>query len=453
MPQLPLQNPLPQRSWLQSYGDASQMGHLLENERIANALKQNELNFAPKRSQAEIGEMDARAFEQRGRGTNYFEEAKVHPSQIRLNDAYASEAPYRNALTAAQTKYLPEKYTNERIRQQYLERRFNDSSQLLQFVKSLPDAARSQWINDNKEQYDWLMQNQGNLAINYSKNRLNEAGVVPVNQEQPQGNNALSQPIGEENIPKNSLNTVGASNIPPSNVITQPQSQTVAKQEVEKATSTPQFKALPPEEQEKQKLTFQRIANNKQVSQPGRFRAESATTMEKFLYDNQEKYVPRIENAVKYAGVIGKGKKAIDAMKAESPKAYLDYKWFKSDFTTTMANSVKQMEKLTGDQKQREELRDFFDKAVETMDVDPKGAVKLINMTINTMQDIASATINDAEPSYKGVYLKQAGIPEGFSKSEYIPTTVSVRRPDGTEGTIPADNLDKALKAGYTQVQ
>ncbi len=175
--------------------------------------------------------------------------------------------------------------------------------------------------------------------------------------------------------------------------------------------------------------------------------------MESFLHQNQEQFAARIKNAAKFAGMIGKGKKALDAAAAESPQEYLDYQWFKTDLVTTMSNSIKQMEKLSSDQEQRSELKNTWEKATEGMDIDPKGAVKLLYMTFDTMGKIAKSVVGVAEPVHKGVMYGLNGIPEDFGTKDYISTTVTIRTPDGRIGSLPEDELDAALKLGATQVK
>lgn len=373
--QLPLQNPLATRSWMESYGDASSLSHKLEAERQANALTQNQLNFAPQMSQAEIGEKNARAYENMGRGTNYFEEAKVHPSQIAENYARASESPYKNALTAMETKYIPERYRLENEKNQRLAGRFGDVYQFSKLYSALPAPLKALYASQHPDEYNQMLTLTGNNALN-SQQPMGTPSQQPsqVMPQAPQGNqnvNALTAP-GQQQPPPQPVNQVGAPVIPPSFAQATPQQiadfKRVGQMTVNKSLST--------------------AASERQM--------EGAIQVENII--NDPVIQSQAMNAAKYAGALGRGKAAAAALSQTNPESYEDYLAFKNQTMVLLQNRIKTLDQMGATDKQREELTGLYDKTMNSLTSNPQQFIKQWNKLGSTLDTVARSVQKSVSP-------------------------------------------------------
>lgn len=203
-------------------------------------------------------------------------------------------------------------------------------------------------------------------------------------------------------------------------------------------------------------LGFQAIANQKIAGAPMTNRAMGAVALEKWIQDNQETFAPRIENAAKYAGALGQGQAAVDRLKKETPDSYVDYDWVVHDFIPNLGNNVKVMEKLASSDQQRKALNDMTQSAFK-WDLDPKAAIKYLNMNFDMFGRESQAILNAAQPQFPGVLEKLNNV-KPMKGQDYVGANRStaptgganagmVQVTDGKRtGWIPAANLDKALK-------
>jgi hypothetical protein len=392
--QLPLQAPLPAQSWLEAYGKGAQLKNQLQQERIANAISQNTLNYAPQTSEAEIGLKKGQAYENYGRGQNYFEEAKTHPSKSALNYAQASEAPYRNALTAMETKYIPEKYAIERARNERASNRFGEVYQFAKVFGALPAPLKAQYAAANPEAYQAMLQMSGNSALESMGN--------PMAAQQQQPMNALNQPMPQmqgQQPPNNSGNGVA----PPENAAL--------------SASIPQFAQANPQQNADFKKAAQMTANQALTTAATRRQMEGAIQVENIIND------PMVQgqamNAAKYAGALRKGKAAAAALSQSNPESYEDYLAFKNQTMVLLQNRIKTLDQMGATDKQREELAGLYSKTMDSLTSNPDQFIKQFNKLGTTLDTVARSVQKSAEPmadvnrlsGFKPIGAESAAVP------------------------------------------
>jgi hypothetical protein len=147
-------------------------------------------------------------------------------------------------------------------------------------------------------------------------------------------------------------------------------------------------------------------------------RAAFALNNEIYL-SNKDFLVPKILNAMKYAGAAGKGKAALDALKKETPDAYADYDWYKNDFVTTMSNNIRNLESLSVDQVQRAELHRMND--MLKVGLDKPHAISRMNDLIRGVRIISDSALDVSEnKEYRGIRKLDAGVPSSNPSEKYI---------------------------------
>lgn len=207
--------------------------------------------------------------------------------------------------------------------------------------------------------------------------------------------------------------------------------------------------------QERTALNRRNLVNQQNAGAAMWNRANSAVALENFVFDNRVKYAPRIRNAIKYAGILRKGKEVSDAFSSDpkNSQALDDYMWYTTQFVPNLSNNIKQMERLSSSAKQREELAKMSNYPIESYLSNPERAMHLINKNLDTIHDESTATLKAAQQSQPGVIERLNGWVDKNGKSMYDKSQnyldqkmVTVIDPDGREMTGPEDKVQDLLK-------
>ena len=181
-------------------------------------------------------------------------------------------------------------------------------------------------------------------------------------------------------------------------------------------------------------------------------RLEGAKVAEIWLQENRTpKIMDRIRNTAEFAGQWGQKRAAVEAHLPESlqSQAFKDSKWFHKEFVPNMSNVIKQMEKLTGDQKQRQELHDMMDILTDP-DLGPKGALQAFNRAVESLQTMSDSIFSAVEnKDTKGFFKKMYGLPPK-KYDEYIPSEDKQPASGKSISDIDAKiaELDRKIKEG-----
>lgn len=322
--------------------------------------------------------------------------------------------------------------------------RFGEMYNLSRALSQMPAATRDSWIAEHQDEYTSMVntladksmqaqenQGQGLLQQQMAKmfgsgtpNQQTQGGLA---QTLPQNNGMPQTPPGmplKGNFMEqmNQLLKGEATLGEPENPLMNKQQQPLGQN-----PNTPFSNK--PVDKENAVLATKMSANNRNITAAMKNRVDSAITFDKWIEDNKEVYAPRIENALKYSGIKGRGKQYVDKfIKSESPESYQDLKWFRRSFVPNAINQVKMMERMGATDSQREEMQGMID-SVADLDLDPKSAKKIVNELFATMQDISRSVVAAGEPLYPGVRRKLAGLSEK-SEGNYLDSKSSINEED-----------------------
>jgi hypothetical protein len=197
-------------------------------------------------------------------------------------------------------------------------------------------------------------------------------------------------------------------------------------------------------------------ANRRSVGSTMNDRANAAVAIESWLSSTRKEFTPRMNNALAYAGVKGRGKRYEEILLNENPDALSDYDWFTTTYVTELTNKIKLMDKMGATDQQKDELHAMLDD-INNVAGNPERARMAINKTFGTIQTVADAIFVGAEPIYKGVYRRMYDI-KPF-QGDYLggaPTAQGQTVQMSYKGQIynvSADKVAKAKAGGWTEVQ
>lgn len=193
-------------------------------------------------------------------------------------------------------------------------------------------------------------------------------------------------------------------------------------------------------------VASQIAANKSSVTSPTTKRLESAVEIEKIL--NNPANDAMAANAAKYAGIGGKISGGMQAWSKQNPKDYEDYIQFHNQYTSMIANLMRQVEGLGVQESTRNEIRGNILQSFDTMSGNPQRAMDQYYRLKDQMTQIARAASTAAQPVFPGVRERQAGL--GASSPSESSQTVEVINPQGQRGTIAVGELRAALKGGWS---
>lgn len=384
-------NPEPQQYLLKGMGNVEQ----LQQEQLKNALLGIQKQYMPQMQEAEIGLKKGQEFENLGRGQNYFAEASIAPNRGRLYDA---QAGHFNALTSLAPQELDLK--RQQLEQQ--KNRFGDAYNFSRVVNSLPAEVRAQVISQNPEAFANMVSTFGNAAMQ---------GAYPA-----QSQNALNA------MPPQNGGT-------PQNALLNPQ--------------TSPFAAPTPQQIADLQKTAQMYTNKKLTTGATQRQMEGAIQVESILNDPTIKQ--QAIDASQYAGAARKGAAALDALSQQNPAAYENYLAFKNQTMVLLQNRIKTLDQMGATDKQREELMGLYNKTMDSLASNPQQFITQFNKLGKTLDTIGRSVQKSASP------IANVDRLEGYKPIPEMDGRVTVTSPDGKTGSIPASQLQEALKAGYKE--
>lgn len=365
-----------------------------------------------------------------------------------------------------QTKFTPLKFAIEAENATKGNSRYDDAQKFMRSLGEMPADQRKVWFAD-KDNYNYYLQMQEIFKSGIGNQKQNGGNILtpgflqqfglgggmqppqqgmPQNTSQPlsqggigspmpqmapqtQGNMApeqgLAQPMSapQEAPQQMAIPQKGQVNIPGVGMVDAPPSQGQEQQQAGQVNISdsiaPNAEPPPLTSKERTFLNTQNSANKAQVGAKMWNRAMGAVGLELFVQQNKDVFAPRIENATRYAGVMGKGQKAIDQLKKETPEAYKDYLWVTQDFIPNLSNNVRIMEGLANTNEQTDLLNDM-NKSFLRWDVDPKTAVKYINMGMDMFSRQGRSILDAAQPVAPGVLERLNGIKSVEKSGNYV---------------------------------
>ena len=338
------------------------------NTQNEGRLKRAQADWLPRTSQANI--------------------AKIMQGDIPESQATAN---YKNQ----EAKFLPLKNLIDAQSAIGKSSRFGKAYEFSRLLSGMSQQDRSQWIADNREQYNQLLSDLGNKNLEEQEGKGNTALSEQISKLFPEFVNKNQQQQSQiQQMPQQVQQPINALN--PQTVVNNLQ-ENIKQFGVNK-------------EQAELQQDIQRMGvNRKLVSAQTNKRADSAVAMDKWLTDNREEYGRRLRNAAEYAGAKGRGAKFADEWKNAHPNDTADYDWVKDVFKPHMANQIKMMEGLSSSNGQRKEMHGMIEN-IDNMKSNPQRALTGINRGIQTLYDISDSLFDAAEPANKGIYRKLAGL-------------------------------------------
>lgn len=439
-----------------TYASTANSLNTLRKQKIANALNQIKLNYAPQMAQqaADTGAAD---------------------TSIEQNKAKYAPGMSAAALTNAQnTAHFAPILSRLNVQQKQIENamsstKFQEQPQMFQQQMAFKAAQIENIKNNIKVSAQKANTQQGHLgaAFNFRQmlNSLSPAARAAYVASHPdQVNQILGGILGQAanaypSSPQPNAPAPASFGINPIQNISSMNAQSPsmgAPQNSQVPTGAPQANALQATTQPLPFATASQIAANKSsVTNQTTKRLESSIEIEKIL--SNPKYDRLAESAAKYAGVGGKIQGGIQAWQKNNPKDYENYLQFRNQFTSMITNVARQLEGLGVQEATRNEITGNLTQAFDAYSSNPARALDQYNRFKDQMTDLSHAASTAAQPIYPGAREKAAGInmePKANNNAvaKEDNDTVDVISPDGREGSIPTKNLEKALSRGYKRV-
>lgn len=406
----------------------------LRKQRIANALSQIKLNAAPTLTQQAIdtGAANTSFAQNRAKFAPQISSATLSGLNLenqgrQLQNAMSSEKfkylPQQLqqgiALKAAQIDFLkqkaallPQQLANQTKKTDwYTSPQYNAP----RYIGLQKGAARDAFIANNQQMVNDLTRN----TLSQANQQIASQGVNPV-----LNNNSQSLPMGSGIVPP------GASDGSPQSSIDQ------------------------------QQLANQIAANKSSVQPYTSKRLDNTIQVEKFLQDPMYSQILP-DSAAEYSGIKGKGKEFIAKWMNDNSTKFGNNIQFKNKVTSDIVNLNRNLEALSVQKSQREELIGNLREAFDQWSSNPERAMDQYARTMAEIHDIAASNSEAAQPIYKGVREKAAGLnaPTGGNLQSYIqnhrPGYVYVRDKSGNSGYIKADewlNANTSEKSKYQRI-
>ena len=331
----------------------------LKQQQIANALAQNQLQYAPQMAQADLSYKQAQTPYLQAQTDLMGQQAQYYAPNIK------SEMAQRGAqtnLTSEQAKYLPLDYLIRGTQTSNTGGRFGAAYELSRALQQMPKATREQWIADNQQQYTDM--------VNTLADKTAQA---------------------KASAPQNMLADALAQTFPQYNKLPQSAAQSNALD-----NGNPSQFAVTPEEIKRLKMASEISANNSLVTGKTRNQLEGAIQVSSVM--NDPEFQSKAMNASLYAGALGKGKSALAALSQTNPKAYEDYLSFKNQDMVLLLNRIKMLDGMGATDSQRIELNDIYHKTLDSMTSNPAQFITQLNNLGGAIDRVGKAVVKSARP-------------------------------------------------------
>lgn len=334
--------------------------------------------------------------------------------------------------------------------------RFGKSYEFMKALNAMDIGSRSAWIAQHQVEWNQMLSdvssgnsaNGGNLDNNnqYAENMIMQemqklnagrqplsAQGIPASNMQQAGQLGQGSPLGSSiathlsnemnnpNQPKPSLATSMMNTLP---IEDQPKSDDPDIAAAQELTQKARFSSNASQTQQIQDMSLLN-ATRKSNTAANNNRADGAKVLDLFLKESRTpENIDKFKNVAEhYSGQSGQWKASLESQLPESMQsdAYKDYIWYTTQFQKAVTSTVKQMEKLNGDQRQITSLNQLTD-VLHDPKLGGKGALKTFNDAIGTLQDMSTAIFKASEiPQAKGIYKRMYGLPDKYK--EYVPSS------------------------------
>jgi hypothetical protein len=362
-----------------------------------------------------------------------------------------SEINQRRAAAAhmgAEDRFLPLKYALEAQKTQQSASRFGQAYQMVQMVKQMNPAEKSQWLKQNQEAYNQAMADTGNKQLQNEASKY-QSLVDKLLSNTYGGGFQNSGNAGSSLV--NNL-SAGPKAQQPTQALAQPQVQPVANQQPQAPQQPPMQQQQPaagnqgkpqftnkPEDIQTLKDINSYYVNRELLSGKQKQRLDGALDMERWLSENRDEYAPKLKDATQYAGLIGKGKRERDEWLNKNPDAIANYDWAVSQFAPNLVNQIKVMEQLASSNEQRHEMHAMV-QDINNARSNPQRAIASMNNAVKTLYQLGDAIIKTSEPINKGVTRRIHELPK--DTGQYIDTGTATQQKAGQQA--PAVNRSMA---------
>jgi len=327
---------------------------------------------------------------------------------IPLNQAQAG-------LFNAETKFMPLKYASEAAANARAGSRFGDAYQFARILQSLPEKQRADYITANPEAMQNLQNTLGNKAlqqqVSYPQQLVDTLLRKQFGNILPEEPGASGQGSQSSDYSRQQIATLADAlngNYPKQPQPTQPTQPTPQASGVEGST----FGSGGAQQAADITTQMQHSQNLMKADSQTKKRAGAVIAFESTMFKPEvmAQYVPRINNALQYAGMIGAGKNITDTWLNQHQGAKEDYDWYQNTFGTLANNGIKYLENMGATDEASKTAKTMVD-VIDKPSSNPERARVAINRLMSTIQDFGDGVINSAEPGTKGTYRKTSGIP------------------------------------------
>jgi hypothetical protein len=422
-------NARPPRTVFDAYNDTVTALNKARTQKIANALSQIKLNYAPQMAQqgADLGAANV-AIKQ----SDAQYEPQMNAADLAGKNLQNHQRQLQNMMASEKFKYLPQQI------QQGIALQNAKLAQVNQMIKLAPQklALLQQRFGSNSP--STIFRNYGHLTA-AAKNAIaaHNAGAISNVMQSGfnQAANAAGAPVQSAPLPQQ-----GMPSAPPPDIAA---TQSGAPDNTPMPAPSPSPAPAPQLSPAAQSLQFaSQVASNKgSVSAYSTKRLDNSIEIEKFLQD------PEVDTDMaalsKYAGIVGKGKAFIQAWQKENPEEFERYLTAKNQLKSTLVNLQKNLEGLSVHVSQRKELIDNLMQGFNAPSSNPERAWDQWQRTKQILHNVAKSNSIAAQPNFPGVREKQAGL--SYDNTEDLNKMVDVKV-NGRRASIPMKNLEKALQ-------
>lgn len=409
-----------------------QMKQQLEQQRLANALKQLELQYAPQMNDAELAYKQAQTPHMNAQTRQLGLESQYYPQDI---TSRIDERNVGTQLNKEQLRLLPLDYLLKFNNNNKTSTRFGDAYQLSRMLGTMPSSARAVWISENQEAYNDMLNTLANKTLAAQENKSNdvlkdalskyfpnEFKDLTINPNEEETQNLINAGIGKPDLQNLGPLSAQLNNIQQSQL---PQNNSFSSN---------------PEMIDRMRTASQISANNSLTTAASRRQLEGAIQVGEIM--NDPGFQSRAINASRYAGAVGKGKASMAALSQKNPQAYEDYLTFLNTDVVLLQNRIKTLDQMGATDAQREELHGLYSRTMDNITSNPEQFLIQLNNLGKAVDNVA-----------RGV--EKSTNPLGFNSriKEYSPINLNnatggmavVQSPNGKKFQVPASNLQELL--------
>jgi hypothetical protein len=155
---------------------------------------------------------------------------------------------------------------------------------------------------------------------------------------------------------------------------------------------------LPTPEQNANLKNISELAANKGLTTAATERQLEGAIQVSGIMNNPE-FQNKAIAASEYAGALGKGKSAVDALSQKNPQAYENYISFVNHDMVLLENRIKTLDQMGATDSQREQLQNLYKKTMDSITSNPKQFITQFNMLGESLDRVAQSVGVSASPA------------------------------------------------------